>query len=166
MAEITWQAPEFEYREKGVSWYWLSIIIAIIVLGIAVWQKNFLFGFFVVVAEMLILSWGNREPRMVEFRLSEKGLAISGGPSPRRSDYGHAGGKFYALQDFESFGTEESESEWQNVHLQFKNRLRPRIKIAVPKKKYKEVEKMLGGRIQQSTHEPSLLDTLEKFLRF
>lgn len=153
MPEIVWQAPEFEYREKGVSWYWLSIIIAIVVLGIAVWQKNFLFGFFIVVAEMLILSWGNREPKMVEFRLNEKEIVVGGV-------------KFYRLQDLESFGVEEAESEWQNIHLQFKSRLKPKIKIAAPKEKCAEIQKLLSKQISQSAYEPSLLDILEKFIGF
>src|ERR1700739_3361867 len=74
--EITWQAREYDYPEKSVSWYWISIIISVLILGLAVWQKNFLFGFFIVVAEVLILSWANRTPPLIDFKLDEKGLLI------------------------------------------------------------------------------------------
>lgn len=60
--EIKWQAPEYEYREKTVSWYWISIVVAALVIAFSVWQKNFLFGFFIVIAEMLFIVWGNRTP--------------------------------------------------------------------------------------------------------
>ncbi len=54
--EINWEAPEFEYREKDVSWYWISIIAAAAIIAFSVWQRNFLFGFFIVIAEMLVID--------------------------------------------------------------------------------------------------------------
>ncbi|MDP3892652.1 hypothetical protein, partial [Nocardioides sp.] len=66
---IEWRAPEFYYREKGVSWYWLSIIAAIVILSVSVWQKNFLFAVFVVIAEILMLVWAGRKPREISFSL-------------------------------------------------------------------------------------------------
>ena len=74
--EIAWEAPEFEYRHKDISWYWISIIVAVVCIGFAAWQKNFLFGFFVLVAEILILAWANQQPAIFNFRLTEKGLFI------------------------------------------------------------------------------------------
>ena len=76
--EIQWHAPEFEYRAKTMSWYWLSILLAVVILALAVWQKNFLFGIFVIVAEILILVWANREPRTLRAYFEE--LAAGAGP--------------------------------------------------------------------------------------
>ena len=42
--ETTWEAPEFEYREKEVSWYWISIIAAALIIAFSVWEKDFLFA--------------------------------------------------------------------------------------------------------------------------
>lgn len=151
---LSWQAPEFEYREKGVSWYWLSIIIAVVMLSVAVWQKNFLFGFFVVAAEILILAWANREPEMVNFQLNEKGLSIGGQ-------------KFYPYVDLESFSLEDdTDTEWPNVFLQFRRRLKPTLRIKLPKNRATEIQKALGSALPQVEHEHSLLDTLEEFIRF
>ena len=47
---IVWQIPEYEYRSKDVSWYWISLIAAIVLFAFAIWQKNFLFAIFVVIA--------------------------------------------------------------------------------------------------------------------
>lgn len=152
--EIKWQAPEFEYRPKSVSWYWISIIVAVIVLGVAVWQKNFLFGFFIVAAEILIITWANREPRLVGFTLSESGLSIGGQ-------------KFYAYAEMESFSSDdESGDEWPNLFLQFHKRLKPAIKIKTPKNRLAEIKKALASVLPQVRHEHSLLDTLEEFIGF
>ena len=74
--ETTWEAPEFEYREKEVSWYWISIIAAALIIAFSVWQKDFLFGFFIVIAEMLFIVWGNKAPRTLTFTLTDTELNI------------------------------------------------------------------------------------------
>ena len=152
--EIKWQAPEFEYREKGVSWYWVSIIIAALLIGVSVWQKNFLFGFFVVLAEILMLSWANRKPSLVEFTLTEKGLSVGGQ-------------KFHAYADIESFSAEEyAEQEGPDLYFQFKKRLRTMVKIKTPKARFHEILKALNTFLPQVKHEPSLLDAFEEFVGF
>src|SRR3990167_3564751 len=101
--EMAWVAPEFEYRRKNVSWYWISIIIAVICIGFAAWQKNFLFGIFVLVAEILILAWGNQKPAMFSFRLTEKGLYIGDR-------------KFFPYTEIESFSRHNTdESDYENI---------------------------------------------------
>lgn len=150
---INWQAPEFEERPKGVSWYWLSIIIAAIILGISIWQKNFLFGFFVVIAEMLVITWGNREPGMVAFSLDDKGLSVGQ----------H---KKYSYAELDKFSVEESESEWKNIFLHFKSRFKPSLKIKAPASKIEEIKANLSSIVPEADHQPSLMDSIEEFIGF
>ena len=70
--ETTWKAPEFQYRSKGVSWYWMSIIIAVAIIAFAIWEHNFLFGIFIVIAEILLITWGNEAPRTIDFYAHRK----------------------------------------------------------------------------------------------
>ena len=151
--EIKWSAPEFDPRPKGVSWYWLSMIVAVIILGIAVWQKNFLFGFFVVVAEILVLVWGNREPGMVSFSLDQGGLTV--------------GNKKHLYSEFENFGAEnDREKEWLNLFLNFKSRIKPALKVKIPKELAGEIKRVFASALQEIEHQPSLLDAFEEFLGF
>lgn len=152
--EIKWQAPEFEYRQKGVSWYWVSIVVAVVILAITIWQKNFLFGFFVIAAEILVLTWANREPPAINFTLTDKGLSVGDR-------------KFYAFAEMESFSTDTHEgAEWSNLFFQFRRRLKPLLKIKIPKSRATEIEKTLKTMLQQAEHEHSMLDTLEEFIGF
>jgi len=151
--EIKWQAPEFEYREKGTSWFWLSIIIAVFLLALGIWQKNFLFVSFVLIAEMLVLTWAGKEPRMVEFKLDAKGLTVP--PN-----------KFYAWSEMEKFSAEEDDGEWQNILVHFKTRIRPALKIYISKERLPLVRKIFRGMSREVDRETSLSDALEKFLRF
>ncbi len=152
--ELKWQAPEFEYREKGISWYWISIIVAALLIGVSVWQKNFLFGFFVVAAEILVLAWANQKPPVVAFTLNERGVSIGA----------H---KFHAYAEMESFSVDEmTEQEWPDLYFQFRKRLRPLLRVRVPHEKMAEVQKTLVAFLPQVKHERSLLDTFEEFVGF
>ena len=153
MAEIIWTAPEFEYREKDISWYWMSIIVAVLIIGVAVWQRNFLFGFFVVIAEILLLVWGNRKPLLIDFTLTEKGLTIGGR-------------KFYAVGEIESFSFDDSGDEWADIVLLFRRHFRPTLTVHIPKARAGEVQRTLKLLVGQIEREESFIDVLQKFLRF
>ena len=154
MPEIKWQAPEFEHREKRVSWYVFSLIIAVIVIGVAVWQKNFLFGFFVVVGEILIIAWANKEPAVIDFKLREESIDLGGIKS-------------YSYADFENFCVENrEEKKFCSIFYSFKSRLKPKLKISAPNSKISEIRKFLSEYLPEIEYEPSLLDLLEEFIGF
>lgn len=152
--EITWEAPEFEYREKGVSWYWISIIIAALIIAFSVWQKNFLFGFFIVVAEILLIVWGNREPRTTQFTLTDDRVTIE------------AYGKTYLMKEFESWSADAGGAEWTDVMFYFRSRVHPPLALIVPDAKVAEIRANLKGVLKEIEHEPTFIDSIEKFFRF
>lgn len=152
--ETTWQAPEFEYRHKDISWYWISIITAVLILAAAIWLRNFLFGFFIVIAEILFIVWGGREPRTVDFKLTEKGLTIGNR-------------KFYQAGNIENFSLDyHPDEKWETVVLHFKQKLQPTLRITVPKNQFMEIRKALTTIAPEVEHHESLLEALEKFFRF
>lgn len=152
--EIIWNAPEFEHREKTLSWYWLTIIGAALLVGLAVWQKNVLFGVFVVIAEILVLVWAGREPRAIPFRINEKQFFI--GPTT-----------VYTLDQFQAFSLDSaSEEELVDLVLHFKSKVRPLLKIKLPKATTSSVHEFLAARLEERAFEASLLDAVEKLLKF
>ncbi|MDP3948815.1 MAG: hypothetical protein Q8Q17_02610 [bacterium] len=151
---IEWRAPEFEYREKGISWYWLSIIAAIVILSVSVWQKNFLFAVFVVIAEILILVWAGRKPKEISFSLNEKGLTISGN-------------KFYPYSAIENFSVREGQSEeWRDISFKFRHGLHQRLNIKTPAKSLSKIEDVVSRYAEKTEPEDSFLDSLEKLIGF
>jgi len=151
--EIAWDAPEFEYREKDVSWYWISIIIAAAIIAFAVWFRNFLFGFFMVVAEILLIVWGNRMPRRVDFFVNDTGISLDES-------------KFYGFKEFESWSAETLDDAWSEVFFNFRSRVKPALKVLVPAEKIAELRANLKTILKEVEHQASLLDSIEKFLRF
>jgi hypothetical protein len=151
--EITWEAPEFEYRDKGVSWYWLSIIIAAIIVAFSVWTRNFLFGFFIIIAEMLFIVWGNKAPRTITFKMNDVNVEIDE----------H---KIYPLKEFESWSADASGGEWIEMLFNFRSRLKTPLRILVPETKLEEVRANLKAILKEVEYQQTLLDSIEKLLRF
>jgi hypothetical protein len=150
---LAWEAPEFEYRPKEVSWYWLSIIIAAAMVAFAVWEKNFLFGFFIVVAEMLFIVWGNRVPKMINFTLTDTEIDLQGYRS-------------HLIKEFESWSFDSNAGEWADIVFYFRSRMRPPLIILVPEEDAEEIRANLKTALKEIDHEPTLIDSIEKFLRF
>ena len=71
--EIIWEAEEYEHHEKTPGWYWITVLIALALGAYAVWQDNYLFLFFIVVAEVMVFSWARRYPRILVFRVTDGG---------------------------------------------------------------------------------------------
>ncbi|MGC9598809.1 MAG: hypothetical protein ABSE18_00260 [Minisyncoccia bacterium] len=151
--EMKWEAPEYEYREKGVSWYWISIIIAAVIIAFSVWERNFLFGLFVVIAEMLFIVWGNRAPRTVRFALTENGVAIEGGKS-------------HSLKDFESVSATAANDGWVELTFTFRAKLKTPLKIFLPEARLTEFRNNMKLILREVPHEPTLLDSIEKLVGF
>ena len=151
--EITWYAPEFEYREKDVSWYWMTIIVAALIIAFSVWERNFLFGFFIVIAEILVIAWGNREPAEIEFVLNDNGISVGS----------H---KFHSLKEFESWSTEEVADDFAELGFNFRAKLRTSLKVLVPQELVPEIRSHLKLILREVEHQTSLIEAIEKILRF
>jgi hypothetical protein len=153
---ITWQAPEFEHRPKTATWYWVSIIVAILLLIFAVWQRNYVFAAFIVIAELLVLVWGSSEPPMVTFMLDEKGLTVGGE-------------KFYPYRDIKHWSSDSDgffDPAWPDIFLHLTNHFHTGIRIKVPQALFVEVEEALREKVTEVPFEPTAIDVLEKFLGF
>lgn len=150
---MEWVAPEFEFHEKGVSWYWISIILAAFMIAFAVWQKDFLFGFFVVVAEMLVIVWGDHEPRLLPFYLSDDHLRIG-----ER--------KVHLIREFTSWSTDRNDEEWADLHFYFDSRWRAPLRMIVPHDRIDEFRRNLAPVLKEIKHDLTFIDAIEKIIGF
>lgn len=151
---IAWDAPEYEYREKSVAWYWMSIIIAAIIIAFAIWEKNFLFGLFVVLAEILLMVWGNRPPRMVHFVMDATGIMIG---DERR----------HGFKEFEAMSVDAQGDGSAEIIFVFRERFKAPLKIIFPENRLADLRAHLKTvPVKEVPYDPSLLDSIEKLLRF
>lgn len=73
---IRWSGFEFEHREKTADWFWAVGIIAVSLAAIAIIYDNALFGVFILIAGTMLLMTARKEPRLLDYELTEKGLMI------------------------------------------------------------------------------------------
>lgn len=152
--EIVWQAPAFRYYPKSVSWYWLSLIIAILLMAFAVWQKNFLFAVFIFLAELAVFVWARRQPELIKFKIDEKGVSVAG--------------KTYYYDELEKFCLRpDSENKiFEELILKKKTHFNPYLKIFIEARFSSRAREILSQKLIEEEYEDSLLEGILKWLRF
>jgi len=151
--DMEWEAPEYHFREKGVGWYWISIIVAAVLIAFAVWQKDFLFGFFIVVAEILVIMWGDREPEMLSFLLTDEHIQVG--------DH-----KMHVMREFLYWSVDRNSPGWLDIHFYFRAKWRVPLRIIVPEERMEEFRANLKTVLKEIHHDMTFVDTIEKLIRF
>lgn len=155
MNKIEWRAPEHEYYPKSLIWFWTTIIIAILFLILSIWQKNFLFSIFIIIAEILILIWGSYEPKIINFKITNDEILVGEN-------------NFYSFNTISSFSSGPSiMPDLSEIKINFKNKLSFSISILVPVSILEEVKKIFYEKnIPEVEHEEHFIDYIQKILRF
>ena len=153
--EIHWTAPEFHYYHKSLGWYWIMVGMGIVLTGIALFQRNFLFAIFIGIATILVLAWGMKKPREINFALLEKGIAIG-----ERH--------FYPYDNFEGFViiSAPEDSELVELVLKKKSRIEPWLIVILAEQRKETVHEFLIRTLPVIEYEDSFLRHLGRILRF
>ena len=151
---IQWQIPEYEYQPKDIAWRWLSLIAAIILFAFAIWQKNFLFAVFLIVAALLTITWARRLPKTTDFTLSEKGLDIGGK-------------KFYPYEGLVGFAivSGDQDTGFDELIVKTKGQLNTLIKIIIISAQGGAIKNLLSRFIPEIEYRESVSDRLARLLR-
>ncbi len=151
--EIRWSAPEYHYYEKPAFWYWGVGIVFSIIIGLALWQRNFLFAIFMGIAGFLVSSWGEREPQTIDFSLTEKELTINNTKS-------------YAYEKLAGFAIIENPGRTPELVIKSKERLRPWMRIIIPQGELEHIKTFLAAHISEIEYEESMSDHIGRMLKF
>ena len=144
---IEWQLPEFQYHKKSDWWPVWVVFLAFLLGLLALWQKNFLFLIFIIIAAFAVLSIANEKPKNIDFALDDKGL--------------HLGAKFYELKSFSAFALKDGRLQFKN-----KGRLRPFLTVPYPEDRQEEIKKHLLAFLPEIEYNESLVEVLTNILRF
>ncbi len=155
MEEIKWQAPEFEYYPKDILWYWMTIFIAIVILALAIWQKNFLFAVFIIIGEILILIWGSAEPKILDFEINDDGIFVGEN-------------KFYEWDKISGFSLRQSVLEnFAVLKLELKHNWWGSIFVIFPENLIGGIRKTFKDKnIEELAYEEHFFDSLSRIFRF
>lgn len=73
---LVWQAYEYAHREKSSDWFWALGIIAVGGAIAAIFLHNLLFALVILIAAVAIGLFAAREPDLVTFEISRRGVRI------------------------------------------------------------------------------------------
>jgi len=73
---ISWVALEYEHHKKSAKWFLGLLIVTILILGYAVWQKDWLMLVTFVILLSAIYLYARRNPKKIKIKLSEKGVTL------------------------------------------------------------------------------------------
>lgn len=151
---LIWEAPEFEYHEKGPGWYWATTLAAVLLVAIAVYLNNYGFAIFIVLCEVMLLVWAGKEPRMVTFRLTDREL--------------HAEDiKSWPLSSVHEFSlTESIHDDHSRLFLKHHHGVIPETIIIIPTELVLHVRARLSDKIPETHHEDTWTDVIGRLLRF
>jgi len=151
--ELTWRAAEYQFVEKNAGWYGLVVVLGIVLLFLALLGRNFFFGVFIVIAVVMVISFGRRRPRVLDFKISEKGVAV---------------GKdvFYDYDRLEGYAFLEKPGRLDEIVLKKKTAINPIIKLPIDAKSAEKAGVILQNHLPQIKYEDSLLDIISEWLGF
>ncbi len=143
---ISWRAAEYEFREKSFLWYVVVGIVAAVFLGVALWQKNFFFGIFVLIAGAMIVFFANRKPNIMDFEVSESVVVT--------------GTRVFHLDDFTEFSLHDRPGRLDEIIFKKNTSFNPYVRIPVDTRTASQVRALLAGRMPEVEFEDSTLDAL------
>ncbi len=112
---FVWETPSFEKTERPPSWYMILGVLSLFLLAYAIWTENFLFAFFILLADITLIIGHNQTPHTVLVQVGEHGVVWDG--------------KLYLYPDLEHFAIIYDPPYAKTLYLQQKTGLQPRIRI-------------------------------------
>jgi hypothetical protein len=76
MQPLTWNALEYEHRDRSTDWFWSLGIVALGGAILAILLGNVLFALFIVIGSATLALHALRHPHMVTFQINDKGISI------------------------------------------------------------------------------------------
>ena len=155
---VSWKSPEFNFREKGINWHLWAILIGLALIGVSVWQKNFLFVAFVIIAWFVVIYWANKKPEIWKFELDENGIKMI----LPKGDFE----KFHSYSEMSGFDIHEGGKDFKNLVFKMEAKLSPYLKVVFPGEKEKEIEEFLLKFLPREEYEASASDSFLELIGF
>lgn len=139
---LIWQAFEYPHREKSNDWFWALGIITVGASVAAIFMHNILFALLIIVAGVALGLVSSREPDLVTFEISRRGIRIDD--------------NLYPYQNLEGFWIEDHQHMFTpKLLLKSKKWLMPVVVIPIEEVEPEDVyAALLFFLPEEELHEP------------
>jgi len=113
----SWTVPEYHQYERGAIWYVIAFTLAGAGILYALYSRNFLFAFLIIILSLIIFLHHTREPANLQIAITELGILINN--------------KFYRFRDISSFWIIYEPPLTKNLYFQLAESFRPPFAVSL-----------------------------------
>jgi uncharacterized membrane protein len=150
--EFSWEITAHDIHERTPVFYASIFGITILLLAFCIWQRNFLFGIFVLMATGTILFLSTQHNEEHLFTLTEQSLIIGDG----ESELPYKGMSHYDIYEFASDDHE--------ILFMFRDHLKQMLRIRIHSQDAATIDAILSRHVKRKPIEPTLLDIVSKII--
>lgn len=150
---VSWRAAEYDFVPKNNAWHAGVGIATLVLVGIALWQQNFFFAIFLLIAGSMVVVLGNKRPDTFDFTLDEDGCHIGAAT-------------VYSFDQLEDFSIYPRPHRLDEFIVRRKSALNRVVHIPVDTDTAQRVRLFLEDKLPEVEHEPSLLESITDILGF
>ncbi len=132
-----WEFPEYHKHDRSRTWYIIAAVIILALVVYALLTQNFLFALMVVIFSVIILLNHARNPQMMEFRVTDKGLAVNE--------------RLYPYEELQSFWIINEPPAIKNLYFSFEKSVRPALAVYLADQDPEEVRMTLSDYLPEDT---------------
>ena len=149
---IAWRAAEYEFSPKRTEWFVAVLAVAGALAIFALWQRNFFFAVFVIVAAGTLVLFARRRPRILDFQIDEKAIRI--------------GDTSFPLESFDGFAVHERPGKLDRLVLRRRSSANPFLNVPLDSSLAVRARNTLQKTLTEFEHRESLVDTFADLLGF
>ncbi len=149
---ISWETPEYPAYEKSADWYWWVGLVAVILIGFAVWQRSFLFGVFIFIAWFTVMLYAVRPPKTIRVSITESRVMVED--------------TLYPWHNIKSFWIFYRPPLIRDLSLESKKTVMPFIKIPIGETEPEKIKKIISSFVPEVEQKESVIDNLSHLARF
>ena len=143
MKRISWQTPEYVFRERTPDWFWTLGIIAAASAVTSIIFGNILFAIIIVIGAFAIALHSSREPRIIKIEINERGIAV--------------GRDVYLFRSIHSFWIDDEHHDGMRLVLRSERAFAPLVMLPLANDTdVSSVREHLKHHIKEEVHEETL----------
>ncbi len=147
---LTWEAPEHEPFELGPRSRIIGTFLLVAIIGYALITNSPLMAITFILVGVVIFLLQSHTPDVLRYSITDQGIYVGKG--------------FYRHDNIHSFHLYQETGLENILSLHVNGTLLSHIHITFPEEEFVLVRQTLRQYIPEEPHDPSMVDTIEKFL--
>ncbi len=148
---FSWQASEFIHHQKSANWYLvLGLIVVVLIAAAIVTRQWFSIAVFATMTAAVVV-YASKEPRLLNYRLDNRGVTIDG--------------RFSPYSNFKSYSVYK-DTGWHMIDLDPTQRFAPRVSIIFDNEDLDKITTILDSKMPRVDRQPDWIEKLTRSIRF